>query len=504
MRYPYIAIPMMALITACSPSDTSVSGDVEAEAQTSYFNTTDIETAIALRDRALEGSGAYELLDDLVTTAPNRLPGGPDDLKAVAWAKQAFEELGFDKVWTEPVTLPGWARVSASAQVIGHEDLDFNIVSLGKSVSTPEGGITASIAHIASYEALVETDSSEIEGKIVFISNRMKPTDTGSGYGEAVIARSKGHSVVAEKGGLALLIRSIGTDDSDYPHTGTMSFEPEDGVVQVFESTTGNEAWSVQFGMKTVASAALSNQDADDLQNLLESGEEVTMFVDIQNQDLGEITTYNIIGEITGASRPNEIVLTGGHIDAWDLGVGAMDDGMGVTITASAVGLIADLDHRPARTIRMVAFAAEEVGIYGGKAYAEQHGDEDHVFGSELDYGLGGPQALVPNISGAAIPVLKEIWTVLEPLGLDWITAFPGFLGADLGPLEKQGLSGAMLAVEASRYFDHHHTATDTMDLIEPRDLDMNTAAYAVLLYLTAQYEGRFDQAIDESGTGSE
>jgi hypothetical protein len=315
-----------------------------------------------------------------------------------------------------------------------------------------------------------------------------------SAYGRAVVARSKGHSVVAEKGGLALLIRSIGTSDSDHPHTGSMSFGDEQQE-EVFEPASPDRSWAIQFGVKTVASAALSNQDADTLQALVETGDEIEIFVDIRNENLGLITTYNIIGEITGASRPNEIVITGGHIDAWDLGVGAMDDGMGVAITTAAVKLIADLPQRPARTIRVVAFAAEEVGIYGGRAYAEEYGDQDHVFGSELDYGLGKTRMLVPNVAEEAVPVLHEIWGVMEPMGIEWFTEMPGFLGADLGPMEDKGLSGAMVGVDWLHYFDYHHTAADTMALITAEDLDFNTAAYAVLLYLVAEYEGRFDQA---------
>ena len=166
---------------------------------------------------------------------------------------------------------------------------------------------------------------------------------------------------------------------------------------------------------------------------------------------------------------------------------------MGVAITTAAVKLIADLPHRPARTIRMVAFAAEEVGIYGGKAYAEEYGSQDHVFGSELDYGLGKTQMLVPNVADEAIPVLQEIWTVMEPMGIRWFTDMPGYIGADLSPMQKTGLRGAMVAVDWTRYFDYHHSGADTIELIEAEDLDFNTAAYAALLYLTAEYEGRFD-----------
>ncbi|MHA1544197.1 MAG: M20/M25/M40 family metallo-hydrolase, partial [Alphaproteobacteria bacterium] len=459
-----------------------------------FFSVEQIKVAADLRQRALmQGSGAYEILEELTIVAPSRLPGGPDDLKAVAWAEAKFRELGFDKVWTEPVTLQGWARKSTAAHVISHDGLAFNITSLGKSASTPKGGVVADVVHFATFEDLVAADASEVEGKIVFISNRMERANNGAGYGPAVIARAMGHSVVADKGGLALLIRSIGTDDTDNPHTGAMRFTVDDGITAAFEDRTGEDAWSIQYGVKSVGAAALSNQDADVLEAMFEAGDTVRMHVDIQNEELGEITTYNIIGELTGSSRPDEIVITGGHIDAWDLGTGAMDDGTGVAITAAAVKLIADLPERPARTIRIVAFAAEEVGLVGAFAYAAAHGDEDHVFGIESDFGLGKLREMNPAVGPEAVPVLREIWRLMGPMGIGWDPEVRGFPGPDLIPLMTAGLQGASLAGDGTNYFDHHHTATDTMELIDAEALDYNVAAYAALLYLVAEYDGRFE-----------
>lgn len=470
-----------------------------------YFSIDQMRVAAGLRQKALtEGTVAYGLLNELTSTAPNRLPGGPDDLKAVAWAEAKFKELGFDKVWLEPVVLQGWARVSTSAHVMSHGNLEFNITSLGKSVSTPIGGVVADVVHFATFEDLVAADPSEVEGKIVFISNRMERANNGAGYGPAVIARGRGHTVAAEKGALALLIRSIGTDDSDNPHTGAMSFR-NDGIATAFEDRTGNDAWSVINGLKTVGSAALSNQDADVLQAMFEAGDAVRMHLDIQNQDLGEITTYNIIGELTGSSRPEEIVITGGHIDAWDLGTGAMDDGTGVAITAAALKLIADLEERPARTIRIVAFAAEEVGLVGAFAYAAAHADDDHVFGIESDFGIGKLREMNPAVGPEAVPVLREIWRLMGPMGIGWAPEIQGFPGPDLIPLMQAGLQGASLAGDGTNYFDHHHTASDTMDLIDSEALDYNVAAYAALLYMVAEYDGRFEaEAVEEAETSEE
>ncbi|MCH5372533.1 MAG: M20/M25/M40 family metallo-hydrolase, partial [Planctomycetes bacterium] len=373
-------------------------------------------TASTLRDTALNGSQPYALLEELVTIAPKRLAGsaGADDARD--WAVRKLEALGFDKVWVQEFQMRGWERVSADARVSSHDDLSLDITSLGRSVSTPDGGITANIAHFATFEDLQAADASEVRGRIIFISNRMERRKDGSGYSPANIARSQGHAEAARKGGLAILIRSIGTDDHDAPHTGTMRFG-KTGATVAEEEIAWQAAWSAPYGASTVAAAAVSNADADVLQELLESSEAVVVTLNVKNKNLGEITSYNIIGEITGATRPGEIVITGGHIDAWDTGVGAMDDGMGVAITMHAASLIADLPERPARTIRYVAFGAEEFGLNGAAAYAEEYGNEDHVFGIESDFGIGPVWKLTPAVSAHAIPVLEKIWSVLEPMG---------------------------------------------------------------------------------------
>jgi hypothetical protein len=353
--------------------------------------------------------------------------------------------------------------------------------------------VTGEVVHFSTLNDLKAAAESEVDGKIIFISNRMERKLDGSGYGSANIARSRGHEVAAKKGGLALLIRSIGTDSHDAPHTGALSFG-EKGMSQPELDLAYEEAVSAPYGEKTVAAGAISNVDSDVLESLFESGEEVTIALEIRNSDLGEITSYNIIGEIIGSERPKEVVITGGHIDAWDTGVGAMDDGMGVAITMNAASMIGALDQRPARTIRYVAFGAEELGLLGAKAYAEEYADVDHVFGIESDFGIGKVWRLSPAVSADAVPVLGEIATILEPMGIGWDPGARGFPGPDLAPLVTgEGLAGASLNGDGTFYFDLHHTAEDTLDKIKASDLAYNTAAYAALLYLVAEYDGRFD-----------
>ncbi len=453
-----------------------------------------METAADLRDAALHGSQTYELLEALVTVAPKRLAGSPGADDARDWAVHKLEALGFDKVWVQEFRMLGWERVSADAVVPSHGNLRLDITALGKSVSTPDGGITADIVHFETFEDLQAADASAVRGKIVFISNRMERRKDGSGYGPANAARGWGHAETASKGGLAILIRSIGTDDHDAPHTGSMRFGPNDATVKE-EEAAYDDAWRATYGASTVAAAAVSNADADVLEGLLGGDEPVTVALNIENRNPGEITSYNIIGELTGATRPDEIVITGGHIDAWDTGVGAMDDGMGIAITMNAASLIAGLPERPARTIRYVAFGAEEFGLLGAYAYANEYGSGDHVFGIESDFGIGPVWKMTPAVSPEAVPVLEEIWSVLEPMGIGWDAEAKGFPGPDLMPLVQNGMAGAALDGDGTRYFDLHHSAEDTLDKIDAADLSFNSAAYAALLYLVADYDGRFDVA---------
>ena len=463
------------------------------EGPTSNFSAEQLETAASLRDTALEDAGTWDILEELIAVAPKRMPGSPGDRIARDWAVEKLETLGFDRVWVQEFNLRGWERQSASAAVLGDEGIELDITSLGKSVSTPIGGVTAQVAHFPTFEDLEAADASSVEGKIVFISNRMERKKDGSGYSPANVARTRGHEVVARKGGLALLIRSIGTDSHDAPHTGGLSFG-ESGMTQADLDLAYDEAVNAAYGEKTVAAAAISNLDSDVLEALFEAGNDVTVALEIRNIDLGEVTSYNIIGEMTGSERPQEVVITGGHIDAWDTGVGAMDDGMGIAITMNAVALIGALPQRPARTLRYVAFGAEELGLLGAKAYAEEYADVDHVFGSESDFGIGKVWQLSPAMSEDAIPVLGEIASLLEPMGIAWNPEARGYVGPDLMPLVTgAGLAGASLNGDGTYYFDLHHTAEDTLDKIEASDLRFNTAAYAVLLYLVAEHEGRFD-----------
>jgi Zn-dependent M28 family amino/carboxypeptidase len=460
-------------LSACSEETSEAPEEKAQEAKSNLIAAEAKAVAAGLRDSAMAGSKAYTLLESLTTEVGPRLPGTPADARGIAWAEAKFKALGYDKVWVETFTMRGWGRVAAEAEVVSPYPQKLVITSLGGSVSTPVDGIEAEVAHFATLADLIAADAALVEGRIVFISNRMARARDGSGYRPAVVARVNGPSEAAKKGALAIVIRSIGTDNHRVAHTGLTIY---------------------QEGVARIAAAALSNPDADVLKRQVDRGQPVTLRLKVLNRDLGTIETANVIGEITGREVPEEVVIIGGHLDSWDLGTGAIDDGAGVAITMAAGALIGELEAAPRRTIRVVAFGAEERGLLGARAYFAAHKAElqNHIIGAESDSGAGRIWALRPGVAEAALPVMREIWQVLEPLGIEFGDN-DGSGGPDMIPLQSAGMAALGLRQDSTDYFDLHHTADDTLDKVDAKALDQNVAAYAAFAYLAAEYEGRFD-----------
>jgi len=466
MRTPALALAAVLLVS-----------NTTAVAEEAAFATADLKTAAYLRDLANGGSSAYDIVESITTEVGPRMAGSEADPRAVAWAEAKFRELGFDRVWTEAVTFPQWRRGTEQAQVLSPYPQPLHITALGLSVGS-NGPIEAEVVAFADLAALSAAPAGSLDGKIAFIANRMTRSRDGKGYGPAVGARSRGASEAASRGALALLIRSIGTDHDRMPHTGALQY------------AEGNDA------PLRIPAAALSNPDADLLANMIRRGKPVRLRLNIDAGVVGAATSYNVIGEITGSKYPEQVVIIGGHLDSWDLGTGAIDDGAGVAITMAAGALIGDLKTPPDRSIRVVAFANEEQGLFGGKAYAERHQAEigQHIIGAESDFGAGRIYALRAGVSGAAQPQIAAIGSVLEPLGIT-VENDGGGPGPDLIAMAGGGMAWAQLAQDGSDYFDYHHTANDTLDKIDPRALDQQVAAYAVLAYLAAQADGGFGSA---------
>ncbi|WP_140909163.1 M28 family peptidase [Cognatiluteimonas lumbrici] len=431
-----------------------------------------LATAAELRATALRDDTGWQVTESLTTEVGPRLAGSEADARAVEWAKAKFAELGFDKVWTEPVTFPKWERRGQSAEVLGRHAQPLVLSALGGS---PGGTVEGVVVRFPDLASLEQARPGSLAGKIAFVDYRMERARDGHGYGPASRLRGAGPSAAIRAGASAFLMRSAGTGNQRFGHTGITRFAE---------------------GLEPIPSAALANPDADQLARLvaLDPGTRVRVSLDCGWD--GEYTSQNVIGEITGSSRPDEVVLIGGHLDSWDEGTGAIDDAAGIGITMAAARLIADLPERPARTIRVVAFANEEQGLHGGFAYAREHAGEiaTHAIMAESDFGAGRIYGFDAGVADHAKDAIARIAEALAPLGVEWR---PGEGGpeSDIGPFARAGAAWAWLGHDGSDYFDLHHTPDDTLDKIDPATLRQNIAAYAVFTYLAAQAEGDFGSA---------
>lgn len=445
-----------------------------AHADETGLDNADIAVAEQLRERAMRGTEAWNVVEALTTEIGPRLAGTPANDRAVAWAEARMKAMGFDKVYREPVSFPVWLRHHEQAEVLAPFPQRLVIAALGGSVGTGDTPVEAEVVPFDTLDALKAAPAGSLDGKIALITNRMARFRDGRGYGPAVGARSQGAVEAARKGAVAVLIRSIGTSSDRFAHTGTMRYADD---------------------VARIPAAALSNPDADLLEHMLARGKPVRLKLDIGAETLGEYTSYNVIGEIRGRELPEEVVTIGGHLDSWDQGTGAIDDGAGVAITFAAGAMIGRLEQAPRRTVRVIAYANEEQGLYGGKAYAEARAAAgqigEHQIGAESDFGAGRIYALHAGVAGNAWPVIERIGQVLAPLGIATEKGVGG-PGPDVGPIVAKGAPWAQLAQDGTDYFDYHHTPNDTLDKIDPAALDQQVAAYAVLAYLAAETEVDF------------
>ena len=431
-----------------------------------------LATAATLREQALADDTGWKVVESLTTEIGPRLAGSEADARAVAWAQAKFKALGFDKVWIEPVTFPKWERRSESAAILGAHAQPLVITALGGS---PGGTVEAEVVRFADLAALEAAAEGSLAGKIAFVDYQMQSARDGSDYGTGSMIRGKGPSAAVRKGASGFLMRSAGTDNHRVAHTGITRFDE---------------------GLTPIPAASLSVPDADQLARLTALGPvKLRMAVDAGWN--GEATSYNVIGEITGREKPEEVVLIGAHLDSWDLGTGAIDDGAGIGITMAAGHLIGKLEQAPKRTIRVVAFANEEQGLHGGKAYAAKHAGHasSHQLVAESDFGAGRIYAFNTGAPQHARTATRQIADALAPLGIEYAQQ-QGGPGPDVGPIAAKGASWAWLAQDGSDYFDLHHNADDTLDKIDPKALAQNVAAYTVLAYLAAEADGDFGSVV--------
>jgi carboxypeptidase Q len=417
-----------------------------------------------LRDAALNDTIAYQVVEGLTTEIGPRLGGSNAEALARDWAVARLKALGFANVHIEPFTVNGWARGVETGEIEGPNPRKLALTALGYSGATPAAGLSAEIVMFDGLEALKAAPDGSLKGKIAFVTHRMAATQDGSSYGAFGPIRFAGPGVAAKKGAAAIVIRSAGTDYHRQPHTGVTTFPK---------------------GVTPIPAAALSTIDAELIERLLTRGP-VRLKLVLTPRMTGIVQSGNVVAEVPGTDPAAGLVLIGGHLDSWDLGQGAIDDGAGVAITTAAAKHILDSGQKPRRTIRLVWFGSEEIG--GGRdgdSYQAAHGTEPHAFAAESDFGADRIWQFKIKLPDSAKPVVARIAVLLAPLG---IAQGKGEVdgGADVEATIAAGASGIDLRQDGTRYFDLHHTPDDTLDKIDPVQLRQNVAAWTAVLAIVA------------------
>ena len=421
------------------------------------------EVADRLIDAALGDHLAYERLAEMADTFGARFSGTQNLEDALDWILEQMQEDGLDNVRGEPVMVPRWVRGEESVELIEPRSRDLPMLGLGGSVGTPAEGITAEVLVVRSFEEL-EARASEAEGKIVLFNAVF------TNYGQTVAYRGNGANAAASVGAVASLIRSVTPYSQQTPHTGGMNYAED---------------------VRRIPHAAITVEDAEMLQRLQDRGERIVVRLKMEAEMLADAPSRNVIAEIRGSEFPDEVIVLGGHIDSWDVGQGAMDDGGGCIAAWEAVRLMKALGLRPRRTVRVVLWTNEENGLRGGNAYRDAHIDEldDHILAMESDSGVFKPSGFGFTGSDAAYEIISEIGALLDRIEAGTITQGGG--GADIGPIMNEGVPGMGLQVDGTRYFWYHHTDADTMEVIDPDELARCVAAMAVMAYVVADMPDR-------------
>jgi len=433
------------------------------------------ETSALLRDRAVAGSVAFPVLESLTTEIGARPAGSAAQKRAMEWGVAKLTALGFQNVHTEPFTVTAWVRGPESAEVIAPYPQHLVILGLGGSVPTPAGGVEAEIALFHSYAELLAAPVGSLTGKIAVVTQPMTRTQDGSGYGAINAVRTRGPSEAARRGAVAYLLRSLATNENRLPHTGALDYADD---------------------APKIPAAALSVTDAELIDHMAERGKPIRIRLSLDSHTVPNAPAWNVVGEVTGREKPNEVIVIGGHLDSWDPGAGAIDDGAGVAITTGAAKLINDLPRHPRRTVRMVMFGSEEMGG-SGAAYAARHKDEvaNIVLAGESDEGPGPVWAMQFPKGALTDPAMRAMAGVLAPIKVFVEPTPAAFSGSDVEGLQALGVPVINLHPDATRYFDIHHSADDTLDKADPKALDQSAAAWAALIYAAAESDIDFRAA---------
>ena len=457
----------LTLAAACATTASlGLTGSAHARRQDAP---TDQDVATRLVQTGLREQGAYTTLEKLLSVGP-RLTGSAQADAAVRLMAEHMTALGFEKVRTEPVTVGHWVRGAVEEGRIlptGSGAIPVKVRAIGNSIATPPGGLTAGIVEVRSI-AEAERLGDRARGKIVFYNGAMDPTplDTFSAYGGAVSQRSLGAFAAAKVGAVAAVVRSISTAVNDDPHTGTMDDGPP---------------------VPKIPAVTISTAAADRLDALLRSDPDARLFIRTSCATLPPVLSHNVMGELTGSGKPDEVIVVGGHIDSWDLSVGAHDDGSGCAQAIEAVRLLRELGLRPKRTIRVVLYMDEENGGTGGRDYARSDARkaERHIAAIESDRGGFLPLGFGVSATGETLARIRGWEPLMQRVGLQWIR--PGGGGVDIGPLAESGTILIALVPDSQRYFDVHHSGIDTIDKVNPRELQLGANAMALMAWLLSE-----------------
>lgn len=424
-----------------------------------------------LIDAALKDTAGYARLATLTDRFGHRLSGSKSLEDAIDWILAEMRRDGFANVRGEPAMVPHWVRGAESATLVSPREVPLHMLGLGMSVGTPAGGITAPVLVVGSFDELQQR-AADAKGKIVLFDHPF-PTDKApmEGYEAAVTYRGGAPAAAAKVGAVAVLIRSVASFSIQSPHTGSTRYD----------STVAR-----------IPAAALSIEDAEMLHRMQARGEPVVVKLEMGARQLPDAQSRNVVAELTGSTKPDEVVVLGGHIDSWDVGEGAMDDG-GCSVAAwQAVRLMQQLGLRPKRTVRVVLWTNEENGGRGGRAYRDAHAAElpRHDVAMECDNGVFRPYGVRFQGSAAGLAFVQPLGALLERVGASRVVAGDG--EADVGPILQRGVPGLALDVDDSRYFWYHHSWGDMMTMIDRDDFNKCVATMAVMAYVLAN----LDQAV--------
>nr|WP_245737186.1 M28 family peptidase [Maribacter orientalis] len=439
-----------------------------------FSQNNDQEQIKKLYDAALTQGKGYDWLNYLSNQIGGRLSGSVQAQQAVNYTKSQLDSLGLDKVWLQPVMVPKWVRGTpefAYFETTPGTTTNVAICALGGSVATPSNGIKANIIEVNGVEELATLGKGKIQGKIVFFNKPMDPTqiNTFNAYSNCVDQRYSGALEASKYGALGVIVRSMNLRLDDFPHTGSMGYG---------EQPIDNR----------IPAAAISTNAADLLSTSLLLNPEINFYFKQNCKQFEDVESYNVIGEIRGSSKPEEIIVVGGHLDSWDLGDGSHDDGAGCVQSMEVLNLFKKIGYKPKRTIRVVLFMNEENGLRGGTKYAEVANatNEKHIFALESDSGGFTPRGFTFDSSNKDFDKIKSWKPLFEPYLVHYFEK--GESGADIGPLKKEGLILAGLRPDSQRYFDYHHAENDTFEHVNKRELELGSASMASLIYLVDTY----------------